>query len=237
MSAPKQARVASQHGLDWRLIIGVICLVAVYSAIMTVVFLQAAGVTVKEFDAPAWIQAVGSVAAIFVAIWVMRSQTKHAETVEQERAADHVQSRGQLIRTIVRLGEDAVSTVNDSRNNAGQPNDQGFNHPKLKWLHERLLVAQNCMESFSPAAMSCSVELFHWNEARYDVQRLADNLGALAGGDESRVGKVTEFAMTLGLRPSKFENIASKVRKGDWAGLTRAYYADTGIVPPPDLAL
>lgn len=45
----------------------------------------------KDFDLPAWVQAVGSIAAILVAVWVSSDQTRQQRQRDDQREADEIE--------------------------------------------------------------------------------------------------------------------------------------------------
>src|SRR5262245_47427799 len=98
----------------WLLRITICALVTIalsYCSLVLLAFLASKGTTFKDFDGAAWTQAIGSVGAILVAVWVLHRQTTHAEQQAQKREAAGIRLKASLLRAMAQIATEVERTA------------------------------------------------------------------------------------------------------------------------------
>ena len=213
-----------------RLLIVAIWLIAIaglaYGGIAMLAFLASKGTTFKEFDGPAWTQAVGSVGAILVAVWVFQRQAQHAESSTRRQEAAGVRLRGDLLRSMSKLGYEVDELVFVK---CIHPTMESRSVDKIDWSRVReievvLLEARNGMDSFQPAQMTCGAELILWNLAKARAAALCDEVALLKGNVFNRREQLQGAAFMLKFQADDCESMAKWVEADNRDALQRFRY-------------
>ncbi|KQV48744.1 hypothetical protein ASC95_22895 [Pelomonas sp. Root1217] len=209
-----------------RLLIVAICLISLaglaYGGIAMLAFLASKGTTFKEFDGPAWTQAVGSVGAILVAVWVFQRQAQHAESSSRRQDAAGVRLRGDLLRSMSKLGYEVDELVFAKCIDPVMARSvDKINWSRVREIEVVLLEARNGMNSFQPAQMTCGAELILWNLAKARAAALCDEVALLKGNVFSRREQLQSAAFMLKFQANDCESMAVWVEAGDRDALQR----------------
>ncbi|WP_457446520.1 hypothetical protein [Roseateles sp. P5_E4] len=204
--------------------IGVLVVASIaYCSLVLLAFLAAKGTTFKDFDGAAWTQAVGSVGAILVAVWVFQRQAQHAASSTRRQEAAGVRLRGDLLRSMSKLGYEVdelafvkcIDPIMESRF------VDKIDWPRVREIETTLLEARNGMNSFQPVQMTCGAELILWNLAKARATALCDEVALLKGNVFNRREQLRSAAFMLKFQADDCESMAKWVEADDRDALQR----------------
>lgn len=213
-----------RHELDRLLIVtvGAVCFAAIcFAMVMTLAFLHAAGITIKDFDGAAWTQAVGSVAAILVAVWVSHRQNQHTERQANLRIASGVRLKASIVRTLVKIAialvEGAYRTwINDMRCRS-LPFEPYIVLGLERGVSDISLTVES-LDQFSAAEMACGPEAIMWSTARVEARRLRDLCGEIQAGKVDPLEGIEATIERMQMIASNLDRLALVLEAGDWKG-------------------
>lgn len=191
-----------------------LCIVAFgYCSVLLLAFLAGKGITFKDFDGAAWTQAVGSVVAICVAIWLGQRQALQAEKTASLRDATAVRVRAAVIRSVAQCAREAFSVVYRHVERVTYGGEE---------LHRIIAICGRCqqaisaMKHFTAPQMVCASELVIWTDALHYCAHLGDLVSVISDGQE-RGEMLLWLCDVVETAASRLDTIASHIEQGEMA--------------------
>ena len=205
-----------------RLLIVTITLLALaaltYGAIVMVAWLSGRGVNFKEVDGAAWTQAVGSVGAIFVAIWVFHRQTAQAEQHARTREAAGVRLRASLLRTLADIAREVedISFVQAVDSETGQRNMTPELSAQFAGNMVQLQLALQGLGEFRTPELTSGTEAQIWVQSRRAAEAVYQLCLTSNAGDTLHRERLQRGIRSVATGADFVDRIADYVQLGQW---------------------